>query len=193
MRRSFVILPLVILALIAVACGGSPAPTPTLAPSGTSDETFNEAALRALLSNEEIEAAIPFVIGEMEFRDFKAMAARSDPNQTLGMEAFVGLVYSPATGAGGFTLTVIEFESLEFVQQHIAIAKTDQDPVSIGRTIGDDTLVIQGPSGPPQSGVAVVMFWKGDKAALLNASGLPQTREVLDGVIALAALAEPRL
>ena len=189
MHRLVPVLPLAILALLAVACGGSS----TSVPNETSDVPFDEADLRAMLSNEEIEAAIPFVIGNMEIQDFKAMAAGSDPNQVLGMEAFLGLIYSPADGTGGFTLTVIDFESLEFVQQHIAMAKTDQDPVTNVPTIGDETLVIQGPSGPPQSGVAVVMFWKGDKAVLLNAIGLPQTREVLDGVVALAEIAESRV
>ena len=169
----------------------SPTPTPTAAPSGTPDEPFNEADLRALLPNEEIEAAIPFVIGDTQFQDFKAGAVGAE--QSLGFEAFMGLIYSPAEGASSFMLTIIEFESLEFVHQHIAMAKTDQDPVSIGRTIGDDTLVIQAPSSPPQNGVAVVLFWKGDKGVSLNAIGLPQTREVLGGVVALAELAESRL
>ena len=71
-------------------------------------------------SNEEIEAAIPFVIGGTRFQDFKAGA-----EQILGVEAFMGVIYSPAEGAGSFTLTMIEFESLEFVHQHIAMAKTD--------------------------------------------------------------------
>ena len=76
MHRLVPVLPLAILALLAVACGGSS----TSMPNETSDVPFDEADLRAMLSNEEIEAAIPFVIGNMEIQDFKAMAAGSDPN-----------------------------------------------------------------------------------------------------------------
>ena len=42
-------------------------------------------------------------------------------------------------------------------------------------------------------GVVSVMFWKGDKAVQLHASGLPEKQEVQDGLVALAKLAASRL
>ena len=54
-------------------------------------------------------------------------------------------------------------------------------------TIGDGSL--QGQRGNTVS----VRFWKGDKTVMLSASGLPMTQEVLDGLMALAELAESRL
>ena len=58
MHRSVLILSLAALASIAVACRGSSASALTPVPTVTSDDLFDEADLRALPSNEEIEAAI---------------------------------------------------------------------------------------------------------------------------------------
>ncbi|MCH8901510.1 MAG: hypothetical protein IIC88_04350, partial [Chloroflexi bacterium] len=54
-------------------------------------------------------------------------------------------------------------------------------------TIGDGSL--QGQEGDTVS----VRFWKGDKTVMLRATDLPGTQEVLDGLVALAELAESRL
>ena len=161
--------------------------TPQSAPSGTLEGPFDEADLRALLSGEEIEAAIALVIGDTHFLDFKALGVGVDPDQAVGWDSGLILSFTSVGGSTGLTLAVTDFESLEFVAPDIATVKALSDVEPTDSTIGDESLQGQG------GGVVSVMFWKDDKAVQLHTSGLPETKEVLEGLIALAKLAASRL
>ena len=165
----------------------TPAATPTSAPSGTVDSPFAEANLRALLSDEEIEASIALVIGDTRLLDIMATAGGVAPDQIVGWESGLALSFTSAGGMTGRTVTVSDFESQEFVERHIATVKAGSDVVPTAPTIEDESLQGQG------GGVVAVMFWKGDKAVQVHTSGLPETQEVLDGLLALAQLAASRL
>ena len=185
--------------LVAVAACGGTSPTATPVPVATSTPTptpvvsgpFSEASLRALLSVDEIESSLGIEVGEATFIDYTQQG--NSPSTEQGVDNFLGLNYAQAEGSSEVTLTVIEFTSHDFVESHITLAKTDLPLISTDRTIGDDSLVIQEPSPAPQNGIAVVMFWKDNRAISLNALGLPQTPEVLDGLLDLAELADSRL
>ena len=82
---------------------------------------------------------------------------------------------------------VTDFESSDLLQQQITAWIVRDSMKFIEPAIGDGSL--QGQEGDTVS----VRFWKGDKAVMLNATDLPMTQEVLDGLIALAELAESRL
>ena len=139
------------------------------------------------MSDEEIEAAILLVIEDTQLVDFKAMPGGVDPSQVVGWDSGLIFSFTSAGGMTGLTLTVTDFESLEFVQQHIATVKADAPVEPTNPTIGDESLQGQG------GGVLAVMFWKDDKAVQLHTSGLPETQEVLNGLVALAGLAASRL
>ena len=185
MRRSFFILTLTILASIVVACGGSPTPTLTPPPKGTSDGSFDEARMRALLSDEEVEAAIPLVIGEIRFPPTDLGGFAGDEGM-VGRDSQWGHLFMSARGEQ-LMVIVTDFESLELLQQEITVWIVRNALERTEPTIGDGSL--QGQRGNTVS----VRFWKGDKTVMLSASGLPMTQEVLDGLMALAELAESRL
>ncbi len=180
MRRSFFILAVTILASIAVACGGA----------SDTDGSFDGADLRALLSNEEIEAAIPLVIGDVTLGDLRGNEGME------GIDSLWGANFDSADETGALTVIVTDFESLELLQQQIAGWTANISPrgaQSAGDylertepTIGDGDESFLGQEGR----TIIVRFWKGDKGVELRMRGLPGTR---DGLIALAELAESRL
>ena len=184
MRRSFFILTLTILASIVVACGGSPTPTLTPPPRGTSDGSFDEAGMRALLSDEEVEAAIPLVLENiLPIRDLRGLAGEEG---MVGIDSIWGHLFSSTDPGGELLVVVTDFESPEMLQQQIVLWTRDSMEFT-EPTIGDGSL--QGQKGDTVS----VGFWKGDKTVLLKATDLAGTQEVLDGLIALAELAASRL
>ena len=170
-------------------CEFSPTPTPP----GTLEKTdtpvpapgaFDEANLRALLSDEEVEAAIPLVIARKPpITDMRGLA---------GDEGMVGkdsiwAHFSYSAAEGQLMVIVTDFESPEILQQQIVLWTVRDSLEFTEATIGDGSL--QGQEGDTVS----VRFWKGDKTVLLRATDLPGTQEVLDGLIALAELAASRL
>ena len=165
-----------------VAVCGSPAPT--LVPSGTSDAAFDEADMRALFSDEEVESAIPLVIGRMlPITDLRGLA-RSEG--MVGIDSIWGHLFLAATG-GQLMVIVTDFEQPEILQQQIAMWTVRDSLKFTDLTIGDGSLL--GQEGDEVS----VRFWKGDVTVLLTATGLPGTQEVLDGLIELAELAASHL
>ena len=168
--------------VLMVAVCGSPAPT--LVPAGTSDGSFDEADMRALFSDEEVEAAIPLVIGRMPpITDMRGLAGDEG---MAGMDSIWGQLY-PSVAGGQLMVIVTDFVSPEFLQQQIAMWIVRDSLKFTEPTIGDGSL--QGQEGDTVS----LRFWKGDKAVLLTATDLSGTQEVLDGLIALAELAASRL
>ncbi|MCH8102979.1 MAG: hypothetical protein IIB28_07485, partial [Chloroflexi bacterium] len=171
-------------------------PTPAPVPNGTSVEPFDGVDMRALLSDEEVEAAIPLVIAEMRFPPTDLRGLAGDEGM-VGIDSLWGHLFMSAGGAGQLMVIVTDFESLEPLQQQIAVWTASVFQNRAGDTgdylertkptIGDGSL--QGREG----GTVSVRFWKGDKTVMLNANGLPATQEVLAGLVALAELAESRL
>ena len=106
--NGFAVLLVLALPLLLAACDDPSTPTPTSAPtptleptatpksvpSGTSEGPFDEADLRALLSGEEIEAAIALVIGDTRFLDFKALGVGVDPDQAVGWDSGLTGLYT---------------------------------------------------------------------------------------------------
>ena len=161
------------------------AATPTLVPSGTSNDPFDEVDMRALLSDEEVEAAIPLVIGnKLPITDMRGLAGEEG---MAGIDSIWGHLFPAADAGGRLMVIVTDFESTEILQQQIVVWTARDSLEFTGATIGDGSL--QGQEG----GTISVRFWKGDKTVLLNATGLPGTQEVLDGLIELAELAASRL
>ena len=159
-------------------------PAPTLVPAGTSDGSFDEADMRALFSDEEVEAAIPLVIGRMPpITDMRGLAGDEG---MAGMDSIWGQLY-PSVAGGQLMVIVTDFVSPEILQQQIAMWIVRDSLKFTEPTIGDGSL--QGQEGDTVS----LRFWKGDKAVLLTATDLSGTQEVLDGLIALAELAASRL
>ena len=159
-------------------------PTPTLVPSGTSEGSFGEADMRALLSYEEVEAAIPLVIGNM--LPITDMSGLAGDEGMVGMDSIWAHLFQSADWRQ-LMVIVTDFESPEILQQQIAVWTVRDSMEFTDRAIGDGSL--QGQEGDTVS----VRFWKGDKTVLLSATDLPGTQEVLDGLIALAMLAASRL
>ena len=170
-------------------CEFSPTPTPP----GTLEKTdtpvpapgaFDEADLRALLSDEEVEAAIPLVIARKPpITDMRGLAG--DEGMVGKDSIWAHFFYSAAEGQ--LMVIVTDFESPEILQQQIVLWTVRDSLEFTEATIGDGSL--QGQEGDTVS----VRFWKGDKTVLLRATDLPGTQEVLDGLIALAELAASRL
>ena len=167
----------------------SPTPTPpgTLEKAGTpvpAPGAFDEADMRALLSDEEVEAAIPLVIGKMlPITDMRGLAGDEG---MVGKDSIWGHLFPSAAG-GQLMVIVTDFESPEILQQQIVMWTVRDFLEFTEPTIGDGSL--QGQEGDTVS----VRLWKGDKTVLLSATDLPGTQEVLDGLIALAELAASRL
>ncbi|MCH8224145.1 MAG: hypothetical protein IH868_12125 [Chloroflexi bacterium] len=168
--------------MMVAECGS---PAPTLGPSGTSEGSFDEADMRALLSDEEVEAAIPLVIGNMlPITDLRGFAGDEG---MVGMDSIWAHLFPSADAGGQLMVIVTDFVSPEILQQQIAVWTVRDSLEFTEPTIGDGSL--QGQEGDTVS----VRFWKGDKTVMLRATGLPGTQELLDGLIALAKLAESRL
>ena len=171
--------------LMWVADCGPPAPTPTLGPRGTSEGSFGEADMRALLSDEEVEAAIPLVIGDM--RPITDLGGFAGVEGMVGKDSIWAHLFDSANAGGQLMVIVTDFVSPEILQQQIVVWTVRDSLEFTEPTIGDGSL--QGQEGDTVS----VRFWKGDKTVLLNATGLGSIEEVLDGLIKLAKLAESRL
>jgi len=170
--------------VIRVAECGSRTPVPTPVAVGTSDGSFDEADMRSLLSNEEVEAAIPLVIANMlPITDMRGFAGGEG---MVGKDSIWAHLFRSADWRQ-LMVMVTDFESPEIFQQHISVWTVRDSMEFTEPTIGDGSL--QGQEGRTVS----VRFWKGDKTVLLSATDLPGTQEVLDGLIALAKLAESRL
>ncbi len=168
-----------------------PSPTPT--PPGTLERAdtpvpvpgaFDEADMRALLSDEEVAAAIPLVIGRMP--PITNMRGLAGDEGMVGKDSIWGHLFPSAAG-GQLMVIVTDFESPEILQQQIVMWTVRDSLEFTESTIGDGSL--QGQEGDTVS----VRLWKGDKTVLLRATDLPGTQEVLDGLIALAELAASRL
>ena len=170
----------------------SRSPTPT--PPGTLEKAdtpvpvpgaFDGADMRALLSDEEVEAAIPLVVGNMlPPRDMRGLAGDEG---MVGIDSSWGHLFGLSLDEPRSLMVIVtDFESPEILQQQIVLWTRDSMEFT-EPTIGDGSL--QGQEGDTVS----VRFWKGDKTVLLSAYDLPGTPEVLDGLIALARLAESRL
>ncbi|MCH7737184.1 MAG: hypothetical protein IH872_07255 [Chloroflexi bacterium] len=150
---------------------------------------FDEADMRALLSDEEVEAAIPLAVGDVAFRDLSGFAGAE------GMEGFDsrwGITFISADRTAILTVLVNDFNSVEVRQQQIALqtyfaTEGGAELVRIDPKIGDESFLVQ------EGHVATVQFWQGDKGVRLNLNGPPITQAVLDGLIALAKLAASRL
>ena len=191
----FLVMLVVALPLLLAACGGSstptsipsptPTPTPTPVPSGTSDGPFSQAKLEATLSLADVLSALPSLEpASAEFVDFRAMAANVNPAQVVGMEFFQGFSIEATDRSGGVTFTVIDFESRELVESHIATAKEGGQWSVPEPAIADESFFAEG------GGVAVVVFWKGDLAVTLSGSG---SAADLDAILELARLVDSRL
>ena len=154
-----------------------------IAPRSVAD-AFDESNMRALLSDKEVEAAIPLVIGNRPLiTDLRGFAGEEG---MVGKDSIWGHLFHSAAG-GRLMVIVTDFVSPEVLQQQIAVWTARDSLEFTETTIGDGSL--RGQEGDTVS----VRFWKGDKAVLLTATGLPKTQEVLDGLIALAELAASRL
>ena len=168
--------------MMVAECGS---PAPTLGPSGTSEGSFDGADMRALLSDEEVEAAIPLVIGNMlPITDLRGLAGDEG---MAGIDSIWAHLFVSANAGGQLMVIVTDFVSPEILQQQIVVWMVRDSLEFTEPTIGDGSL--QGQEGDTVS----VRFWKGDKTVLLNATGLGSIEEVLDGLIKLAKLAESRL
>ena len=154
MRRSSLILSFTILASISVACGGS------------SDGPFNEADLRALLSDEEIEAAIPLVIGDKQIVGSKGITAEIpldlvaglagtadaetpadlDPDYIASTESAWALIVNSTEGTASLVLSVTDFESRESAETFLFVSLLggeDTGNRDTDRAIGHFTAGIQ--------------------------------------------------
>ena len=164
---------------------GCLSPAPTLVPGGSSEGSFDEADMRALLSDEEVEAAIPLIIGNMlPITDLGGFAGEEG---MVGRDSIWGHLFRSTDRGGKLMVIVTDFESPEILQQQIVVWTVRDSLKFTEPTIGDGSL--QGQQGDTVS----VRFWKGDKTVLLSATDLPMTQEVLDGLIALAKLTASRL
>ena len=169
----------------------APAPTSFEEPDRLTPEpgVFNEADIRALLSDEEVEAAIALVVGNVAFRDLRGFAGAEG---MVGFDSRWGITFVSADRRRILTVLVSDFDSLEARQQQIALqtmfaTEGGAELVRIEPTIGDESFVVK------TGHAATVEFWKGDKGVRLNLNGPPITQEVLNGLIALAKLAASRL
>jgi len=170
--------------IMMVAECGSPAPMPTPVAVGTSDGSFDEADMRALLSDAEVEAAIPLVIGNLP--PITDLGGFAGVEVMVGKDSIWAHLFRSADGRK-LMVIVTDFQSPEILQQQIVVWTVRDSLEFTEATIGDGSL--QGQEG----GTVSVRFWKGDKTVLLSATDLGGIQEVLDGLIALARLAESRL
>ena len=179
--------------VISIAECRLPSPTPMPTPPGASEiadtpapvtGAFGGADMRVLLSDEEVAAALPLVIGRMPpITDMRGLAGDEG---MVGRDSIWGHLFPSAAG-GQLMVIVTDFASPEILQQQIVVW-TVRDSLKFTKPIiGDGSL--QGQEGDTVS----VRVWKGDKAVLLRTTDLPGTQEVLDGLIALAKLAVSRL
>ena len=152
--------------------------------SNTVPGAFDAADMRALLSDEEVEAAIPLVIArKLPMVDMRGLAGAEG---NVGKDSIWAHLFPSAAG-GELMVLVTDYESPEILQQRIVMWTVRDSMESTGSTIGDGSLQAQ------EGDTVSVRLWKGDKTVLLRATDLPGTQEVLDGLIALAELAESRL
>ena len=168
----------------------APAPTSFEEPGRLTPEpgVFDEADIRALLSDEEVEAAIPLVVGNVAFRDLRGFAGAEG---MVGFDSRWGITFVSADGRATLTVLVSDFDSLEARQQQIALqtyfaTEDGAELVRIEPRIGDESFLVKTDHS------ATVEFWKGDKGVRLNLNAA-MTQEVLDGLISLAKLAASRL
>ena len=162
---------------------GLPAPTPMS--SGSSEGSFDAADMRALLSDEDVEAAIPLVIGNTPpVTDLRGL---SGGEGMAGIDSLWGHLFLSVDAGGQLMVIVTDFESTEILEQQIVVWTVRDSLEFTETTIGDGSLTGQ------EGDTVSVRFWKGDKTVLLSATGLPGPLEVLDGLVALAELAASRL
>jgi hypothetical protein len=83
---------------------------------------------------------------------------------------------------------VIDFVSNERALEHLAktIGESGDNLTETSPTVGDTSLQGQG------GGLSAVMFFKGEFAVGINASGLPTTEAELEALLSLALLIEQR-
>ncbi len=142
--------------------------------------------MRALLSDEEVEAAIPLVIGNMlPVTDFGGFAGEEG---MVGRDSIWGHLFGLSVDEPRSLMVIAtDFESPEILQQQVTLWMVRDSMKFTEPTIGDGSL--QGQEGDTVS----VRFWKGDKTVVLNVTDLPATQEVLDGLFSLAVLAASRM
>ena len=168
---------------LTAACGADP--------KSTSSEPIMEERFKALLSLEEVQAAmLQHDIVTVELINFKELAEGVDPAQTAAMDSFWGNSFQTQDRAGGMTLAVIDFLTPADAEERLSITLAESDMQEMDDPIGDRsfTLALEGQG-------SAVWFIKGDRSVQLHASWSPghEAQVDLEAMLSLARLVEPRL
>lgn len=159
-----------------------PTATPTTGPDGQSGGTLD---LNALLTIADVEAAFPTLssITTSEV-DYYELAQQTNPAQTVGWDAFKGLVFQSG-GPSAVMFIVADFETQELAESHFETT-----------TVGLETTILAGGEDARfghGGGLIALVTLVGEYVVGVNTSGLPESEVEISAAKDLMALALSRL